>query len=155
MKESEAVQRVVRIAEAASYHETFLKDQPHNYGPSNVRRDVELGSMITAAQYLRAQKIRVHITSAFERAFEPLDALLTPAEAEPAGEERKSVYNFLSYFNLLGNPALALPCGFSTSPPGLPVGLQIVAHPFSESTTYTLGHAYQCATPWHRQRPKL
>jgi len=155
MKESEAVQRVVRIAEAASYHEAFLKDQPHHYGPSNVRRDVELGSMITAVQYLRAQKVRVHITSAFERAFEPLDALLTPAEAEPAGEEKKSVYNFLSYFNLLGNPALALPCGFSTSPPGLPVGMQIVGHPFSENTTYALGHAYQCATPWHRKRPKL
>lgn len=155
MKESEAVQRVIRISEAASYHETFLKHQPNAYGPSNVRRDVELGSMITAVQYLRAQKIRVPITAAFERAFGQLDALLTPAEAEPAGERRQAAYNFLSYFNLLGNPALALPCGFSTSPPGLPLGLQIVARPFADHITYRLGHAYQRATPWHQRRPKL
>jgi len=155
MNESEAVQRVVRISEAASYHQNFLKHQANAYGPSNVRRDVELGSMITAVQYLGAQKIRVHIASAFERALAPLDALLTPAEAEPAGEKRNSRYNFLSYFSLLGNPALALPCGFSVSPPGLPLGLQIVGHPFADNTTYRLGHAYQRATTLHQKRPKL
>ena len=155
MKESETVQRVVRISEAASYHEPFLKHQPKNYGSSHVRRDVELGSMITAVQYLRAQKIRVHIAAAFERAFTRLDALLTPAEAEPAGEQRQSRYNYLSYFNLLGNPALALPCGFSTSPPGLPLGLQIVGHPFEDKTVYRLGAAYESVTAWHRKRPPL
>jgi aspartyl-tRNA(Asn)/glutamyl-tRNA(Gln) amidotransferase subunit A len=155
MKEAQAVQRVVRISEAASYHEAFLKHQANSYGTSSVRRDLELGSMITAVQYLRAQKIRVHITSAFERVFEAVDAFLTPAEAEPAGENKTAAYNFLSYFNLLGNPALALPCGFSTSPPGLPLGLQIVGHPFAESTIYALGDAYQRNTTWHQQRPQL
>ena len=33
-------------------------------------------------------------------------------------------------FNLTGFPALALPAGFSLSPPGMPLGLQVSAKPF-------------------------
>jgi len=46
MREAEAAQRIIRISEASAYHETFLKNQPDRYGPSNVRRDVEAGSLI-------------------------------------------------------------------------------------------------------------
>jgi aspartyl-tRNA(Asn)/glutamyl-tRNA(Gln) amidotransferase subunit A len=155
MKEAEAAQRVIRISEASSYHETFLKNHPEQYGPSNVRRDVEAGSLITATQYLRAQRVREHIAKALEQVLEPLDVLLTPGEPEPAGEAKTARVNFRIYLNLTGNPGLAVPAGFSTSPPGLPLGLQIVARPFEDGMTYAVGHTYQSVTDWHKREPPI
>ncbi|MBI2361218.1 MAG: Asp-tRNA(Asn)/Glu-tRNA(Gln) amidotransferase GatCAB subunit A [Deltaproteobacteria bacterium] len=153
MREAEAAQRIIRISEASAYHETFLKNQPQRYGPSNVRRDVEAGSLITAAQYIRAQRVRGQILLELEKALEDLDVLLTPGESEPAGEPQRGKFNFKSYFNLTGLPGLALPSGFSVSPPGLPLGVQIVAGPFEEEMVYAVGHAYQSVTDWHTRRP--
>ena len=62
------VQTIVRIAEAASYHEPFLATKAERYGKTNVRRDVEAGSLITATQYLRAQKVRAQFVKELHRA---------------------------------------------------------------------------------------
>ena len=56
-------------------------------------------------------------------------------------------------FNLIGLPALALPCGFTSA--GMPVGLQLVGPPFAEGRVLAAGHAYQRATHWHERRPPL
>ncbi|MFF7709640.1 amidase family protein [Pseudomonas sp. NPDC007930] len=53
--------------------------------------------------------------------------------------------------NMLGIPALALPCGFT--PAGMPVGLQLMGRPFSERLLYRVGAAYQARTGWHRHSP--
>jgi aspartyl-tRNA(Asn)/glutamyl-tRNA(Gln) amidotransferase subunit A len=58
-----------------------------------------------------------------------------------------------SPFDLLGLPAISVPCGFTTS--GLPIGLQIVGAPFAESTVLAMAHAYEQATEWHGKRPTL
>ena len=50
-------------------------------------------------------------------------------------------------------PALAVPCGVSSD--GRPLALQIVGRAFDEATTLRLGHAYQQATTWHHERPRL
>ena len=39
--------------------------------------------------------------------------------------------------------------------PDLPIGLQISAAPFAESTMLALAHAYEQATAWHTRRPAL
>lgn len=52
---------------------------------------------------------------------------------------------------MTGQPALALPCGFSTS--GLPIGLQLVGRHLDEPTILRIGHTYQQATDWHTGRP--
>jgi len=36
-----------------------------------------------------------------------------------------------------------------------PLALQIVGRAFDEATTLRLGHAYQQATAWHLERPRL
>ena len=46
-------------------------------------------------------------------------------------------------FNVLGWPALALPCGFSKE--GLPIGLQLVAPPRQEDTLLQAGAALEDA----------
>jgi aspartyl-tRNA(Asn)/glutamyl-tRNA(Gln) amidotransferase subunit A len=54
-------------------------------------------------------------------------------------------------FNMLGLPALSVPCGFSRD--GLPIGMMIAGPHFSEARLLALGSAYQRATSWHLRRP--
>lgn len=152
---ADAAQRIIRISEASSYHEKFLKMHADKYGPSDVRKEVETGSLVTAVQYLRAQKVREAILREMKKLFTSVDLLVTPGKSEPAGEPQKATVNLSRIFDLFGLPALALPCGFSSSPPGLPLGLQIVARPFEEGMAYALGYAYQSITDWHKTRPPL
>ena len=60
---------------------------------------------------------------------------------------------FTRPFNLLGCPALSLPCGFSLD--GLPLALQIAGKPFAEETVLQVGHAYEQSTDWHQRQPKI
>jgi aspartyl-tRNA(Asn)/glutamyl-tRNA(Gln) amidotransferase subunit A len=145
----------VRIAEAASYHEPFLATKADKYGLTSVRRDVEAGSLITAAQYLRAQKVRAKFTAELSQAFRALDVFVTPGMPAPAGEPVDVKQPFRRMFNVCGFPALVLPMGFSTTPAGLPLGLQIAAKPFDEETIYAAAQAFESATEWHSRRPRL
>jgi len=149
------VQQIVRIAEAASYHEPFLATKADQYGLTSVRRDVEAGSLIPAVQYLRAQKVRARFTKELSAAFGALDVFLTPGMPAPAGEPIDVKQPFRRMFNACGFPALVLPMGFSTSPAGLPLGLQIAAKPFDEETIYAAAQAFESATAWHSRRPAL
>jgi aspartyl-tRNA(Asn)/glutamyl-tRNA(Gln) amidotransferase subunit A len=147
------VQQIVRIAEAASYHEPFLAAKADRYGQTSVRRDVEAGSLVTAVQYLRAQKVRATFTAELSRTFSALDVFLTPGMPAPAGERIDVKQPFRRMFNACGFPALVLPMGFSTTPAGLPLGLQIAAKPFDEETIYAAAQAFEAATEWHAKRP--
>src|SRR5437867_2526240 len=147
------VQQIVRIAEAASYHEPFLATKADRYGQTSVRRDVEAGSLITAVQYLRAQKVRASFTVELSQTFRALDVFVTPGMPAPAGERIDVRQPFRRMFNACGFPALVLPMGFSTSPAGLPLGLQIAAKPFDEEAIYAAAQAFESATEWHSRRP--
>jgi aspartyl-tRNA(Asn)/glutamyl-tRNA(Gln) amidotransferase subunit A len=149
------VQTIVRIAEAASYHESFLADHAARYGKTNVRRDVEAGSLITATQYLRAQKVRARFVNEFAALFGTFDVFLTPGFPAPAGEPDTVRQPFRRVFNVCGFPALVLPCGLSTAPAGLPISLQIAARPFGEEAIYSAAAALETATAWHLRRPSL
>jgi aspartyl-tRNA(Asn)/glutamyl-tRNA(Gln) amidotransferase subunit A len=143
---------IIRICEAASYHEPFLATKAELYGPSNVRRDVEAGALITAGQYLRAQKMRKVFVRQMLGLFDGFDVMITP-ETVPAGEPNKGPLNPHSPFNDSGFPGMAVPAGFSTSPQGLPLSIQIVGKPFDEETVYAAGYAYETETRWHERKP--
>jgi aspartyl-tRNA(Asn)/glutamyl-tRNA(Gln) amidotransferase subunit A len=89
------------------------------------------------------------------KTFQPLDVFLTPGMPAPAGEVADVKQPFRRMFNVCGFPALVLPMGFSTSPAGLPMGLQIAAKPFEEEAIYAAAQAFESATEWHRRRPPL
>jgi aspartyl-tRNA(Asn)/glutamyl-tRNA(Gln) amidotransferase subunit A len=48
-----------------------------------------------------------------------------------------------------------VPCGFSTDPAGLPIGLLIAARPFQDPLALAVAHAYETATEWHERQPDL
>ena len=97
--------------------------------------------------------------------FERYDLLLTPTVACPpfaVGLEHpgevagKTVgrYDWLPYtypFNLTGQPAASVPCGFTRD--GLPIGLQFVGRRFDDATVLRAAAAFERARPWENVRP--
>ena len=88
----------------------------------------------------------------------PYDVVLTPTmsieafRAElpwPTGGTRHNPFCFP--FNLSEQPALSIPCGFTSS--GLPVGLQIVSRRFDDAGVLRAGRAYEAACPQLREPP--
>lgn len=157
-------QRIIRISEAAAYHRRFLTSGAvAQYGAvgtgagpvSDVRTTVEAGSLLSAAHYLQAQRARTLFIEDMRAAYEPIDALLSPTMPSPAGVPNEAPETFRSWWNLSGFPAISVPCGFSTDPSGLPIGLQISGPPFQDATILAVAHAYESATPWHRRQPVL
>jgi aspartyl-tRNA(Asn)/glutamyl-tRNA(Gln) amidotransferase subunit A len=137
------------------------------FGPE-VKRRIILGTYVLSsgyydAYYLRAQKVRTLIRQDFLNAFEKVDAIITPTTPTAAfkiGEKSDDPLQmylsdiFTISCNLAGIPGLSLPCGFTASPK-LPIGLQILGKPFGEETILQIAHAYEQATPWHKERPAI
>jgi aspartyl-tRNA(Asn)/glutamyl-tRNA(Gln) amidotransferase subunit A len=165
MRTSGSAQEIIRIAEAATYHRQYLTSAAaakyisdvgqSGTAVSRVRTTVEAGSLLTAAQYLQAQRARTLFLADTRTVYAEIDALLSPTMPAPAGVAATPRETFRSWWNLSGFPALSLPCGFSVDPPGLPIGLQISGKPFADVLVLALGHAYERATDWHTRRPPL
>jgi len=56
-------------------------------------------------------------------------------------------------FDLSGQPAMSVPCGFTAG--GLPVGLQLVGRRFDEATVLRAAHAFEQAAGISSARPAL
>jgi aspartyl-tRNA(Asn)/glutamyl-tRNA(Gln) amidotransferase subunit A len=157
-------QQIIRICEAAAYHRHYLLTRPDQYlsdvardgpGVSRVRTDVEAGSLLTAGQYLQAQRARALFIEDTFQVYEPVDVLVSPTMPAPAGVPANPAETFRNWWNLSGFPAVSVPCGFSTNPPGLPIGLQVSGKPFADAQVLAVAHAFESATGWHRRRPAL
>jgi aspartyl-tRNA(Asn)/glutamyl-tRNA(Gln) amidotransferase subunit A len=151
--------------EAAVYQEDFLQT-PDDYG-ADVRPTAEMGAVILATDYLRAQRFRTAIRKELEALLVGVDALVTPTaratphpigrrwteiDGQPINPTLVSTGN-TSPFSMTGSPALSVCCGFS--PDGLPIGLQIAGRGWDEATVLRIGAAYERATPWHQRHPSL
>jgi Asp-tRNA(Asn)/Glu-tRNA(Gln) amidotransferase A subunit family amidase len=56
-------------------------------------------------------------------------------------------------FNVTGLPSMSVPCGFAKN--GTPIDMQIASGPLREELIFTLAHAYEQATDWHKSKPPL
>ncbi len=151
--------------EGADPLEMYERTRGRGFGPE-VKRRILMGTFVLSAgyydaYYLRAQKVRTLIRRDFLRAFEQVDAILTPTTPGPAFRLGEKLDDPLQMYlediftlscNLAGLCGLSVPCGFTRSP-RLPVGLQLLGRPFGEATLLRLAHAYEQATPWYRETP--
>jgi aspartyl-tRNA(Asn)/glutamyl-tRNA(Gln) amidotransferase subunit A len=162
-----AAATLVLAVESATLHAAWLREQGARYTPQ-VRARLERGFAISGPQYLDALRYRAltldkFLATVFARVdvlHTPVTPILTPdlvATDMPAGPELDRLHGLLTRclrpMNYLGLPALSLPIGFL--PDGMPSAMQLIGRPFDEPLLLNLGHAYQQATDWHRQRPPL
>jgi aspartyl-tRNA(Asn)/glutamyl-tRNA(Gln) amidotransferase subunit A len=139
---------------------------------AEVKRRIILGTYVLSsgyydAYYLRAQKVRTLIRQDFLKAFETVDAILTPTTPTAAfkvGEKSDDPLQmylsdiFTISCNLAGICGISVPCGFTKpteTAPRLPLGLQLLGKPFGEETMFRLAHAYEQSTGWHHERSPL
>ena len=150
---------LILMAEAFAYHEHDLRTKPELYGDV-LRERLMAGALVTASEYVQAQRIRTRTCAEVAEVMRTVDVLATPTTPKPSGSFEVMHNPDLAFpksnmppFNLTGQPTLAVPCGFSGT--GLPLSLQLAGRAFEETTVLRLGHAYQQATDWHTRRPAV
>ncbi|MBV9860276.1 MAG: amidase [Alphaproteobacteria bacterium] len=150
---------LILTAESYAIHEPWLKTRFNDYGEL-FRDRIALGGLIRGSDYVQALRRRRSLCLELKAAMADIDILVSavqPAEAPPIEDVPKWATmekpSFTIPFNVTGSPALALCTGFGAG--GLPVALQLVGKPFSEAMLFRAGHAYETATEWRRQRPRL
>lgn len=140
---------VMLLADAAAFHRQRLTEHPEWFG-ADVRQRLEAGRALAATEYSLARRTQTELKRYFERFFADYDLLILPTTASVAVpiEKLKSAQyaprltRFTAPFNLLGIPALSLPCG---AVDGLPVGLQIVGPAWAEDRVLCAGRAFERA----------
>ena len=146
--------------------ELYERSRKEGFGPEVTLR-IFLGTFVLSAgyydaYYLKAQKVRTLIKNDFLDAFKKVDLLLTPTSPTVAFKMGEKTDDPLKMYlsdiftipvNLAGLPGLSVPCGFNKA--GLPIGMQLIGKPLDEAKLLQVGFAYEQATDWHKQKPKL
>jgi amidase len=153
-----------RYLRAAGAEAADHVDHPDRLAEST-RRIAALGRLIppTLAEASRhyGQRIADRVNTLFDR----VDVLLTPATPRPPlriGELTNQHWflallaaqryaGFTTLWNLVGNPAAAVPAGFTDD--GLPIGVQLVGRPAAETTLLALAGQLERVRPWADRRP--
>ncbi len=155
VEEWNAVARVVLLAEASAALEPHMA-QRDLFGP-DVLTLLDQGRLLPATMYIQAQRIRSRLVNEARAIWRQVDCLLTPATPTTAPkigdteidvgsvneDVRLATTRLVRGINLLGVPALSLPCG--TDAAGLPVGLQIIAPAFADKNLLRIGSALERA----------
>jgi aspartyl-tRNA(Asn)/glutamyl-tRNA(Gln) amidotransferase subunit A len=156
----------VLLGDTSEWHQTYLRERGDRYVPE-VRVMIELGELVLATAYVKAQRTRTVVQRSYRRAFvdNDLTALVAPTlprTTMPVGDLNIDLtgsgdnatagfihHNFLA--NVIGVPSLSVPVGFDAA--SKPIGMQLYGRPFEEANLFRIGHAYQCATRWHEMHP--
>jgi aspartyl-tRNA(Asn)/glutamyl-tRNA(Gln) amidotransferase subunit A len=145
--------RMVQIAEASAALEPYM-DRRESIG-ADVVALLDQGRLIAATDYIQAQRLRRQFQRDFERLWTEVDCLIaptTPMTAPRIGETsvrlggsdhevRLAATRLVRGVNVLGIPALSLPCGLSGS--GMPIGLQIIGAAMQEALILRVGAALE------------
>ena len=147
----------------------YGRTREEGFGPE-VKRRIILGTYVLSsgyydAYYLRAQKVRELIRQDFAKAFDKVDAIVSPTSPVPAfkfGERTADPLQmyladiFTNTGNLAGICGISMPCGFANiDGKQLPIGLQLLGKALDEARLFQIAHAYEQSTDWHKARPQL
>ena len=155
-----------RAAGASQIGPLYLRTRTEGFG-AEVKRRIMLGTYVLSAgyydaYYLKGQKVRTLIRRDFERAFQTVDAIVTPTSPTPAFRFGEKVDDPLSMYlsdiftvtiNLAGLPGMSIPCGLTRE--RLPIGLQIIGRRFDEETVFRLAAALEAELRFHEHHPPL
>jgi aspartyl-tRNA(Asn)/glutamyl-tRNA(Gln) amidotransferase subunit A len=148
-------------ADAAAFHEQRLRDEADSFGAdvlSRLRNDPPA----SAAEYAAIRHQHAQLRVKAQQVFREVDMLITPTlpfvaarrDDQATMDKGRTHYSrFTAPFNVLGLPAMNVPCGFSAD--GMPIGLQIVGRAWDEASVLRAGQAFESATEWHLRKPPV
>jgi aspartyl-tRNA(Asn)/glutamyl-tRNA(Gln) amidotransferase subunit A len=147
---SDAVVKIIE-PEASLIHRELLRTDPQGFS-AITRAQIEAGFNIPAVAYLEALQVQAELRAGYQRLFETVDAIISPsvpwvapAEDPPiGGESGAGEMLYSGVYNLVGLPALSIPCGLTD---GLPGGLQIVTPWNSDALALSIGSALEQRLP--------
>lgn len=152
-----ACNRTILGSEAYAIHRRWLQERSGDYGQLTRQRLLN-GAGISAADYIDALRWRTRLIAETETAMAELDCIITASSLDPAARlddpetlERSYPRQCRQPFNVTGQPAIAIPAGFSSD--GLPLSIQLVGHNWQEARVYRVAHAYEQATNWTKHHP--
>jgi aspartyl-tRNA(Asn)/glutamyl-tRNA(Gln) amidotransferase subunit A len=169
LEKTEEAGNLIAWVEATVYHQHagWFPAHVSDYSPDVYKR-LEMGTKITAVDYLRARDMREKFKDQLLETFtaNDLDALIaptTPIAATRLGEDsvlidgnshptRALLLRLNRPANLAGVPAISVPCGLTKT--GLPIGVQFIAEWTEESLLLEIARDFARARPLN-SHPKL
>jgi aspartyl-tRNA(Asn)/glutamyl-tRNA(Gln) amidotransferase subunit A len=142
--------------EALAVHEAGLRAKPERFGEDFLDR-VLPAVLLTAEDYVNSQRERRLMMAEASQLWQRYDAIITAAAAPAPALGAWDVLqvwkqpSLVVPFNVLGWPALTLCIGYT--PEGLPLAMQVVSKPFSDSMALRIGDSYERVTRWRNARP--
>lgn len=152
-----------RAAEYEDIQDMIKKSRNEGLGAEPKRR-ILIGTYVLShgyydAYYIKAQKVRRLIAREFDRAFEKVDAILSPvtvstaydfgAKSDPVAAYLGDLYTVPA--SLAGLPCMSMPCGIHSN--GRPIGVQLTCARFNEAKMLGIAQAWQNVTDWHKRHP--
>lgn len=132
------------IAEAAAYHEKWLRERRDEYG--DILPRIEAGLTVSAVDYINDQRLRRKFIEETRAVLERVDVLVSPTCSRTApliedGDPTAELARLTAPYDVTGIPAISVPCGFDGK--GLPIGLMIGGRHWDEATVCQVAGAYE------------
>ncbi|WP_152185713.1 amidase [Segeticoccus rhizosphaerae] len=155
---------VLWFAGAAKVLESYPEGSLDRIDPG-LRRCVEQGRELSASDFLDATAVRMDLGLKMAQLHERYDVLVTPTmpiaafpggQPSPDGWDSDLWTSWTPYtypFNMTQQPALSVPCGFTSDE--RPVGLQVVGRRHADALVLRAGRAYEQRTDWASRVPTL
>ena len=154
------------VARGALYS-TMKKEDKDRLDPGFARM-IDRSPAIKLEDHLRTLQARAAFNRRVAESFRDFDLLVMPmvpvepfaaeADGPPDMDQSKPVpwarWTPFSYpFNLTGQPAASVPCGWT--PSGLPVGLQVIGRRFEDDTVLQFCAAWEKHFRWRKRKPAV
>lgn len=170
MTDARDIFKWIMFSEAVGGHMQFFREDGSTDLGDEYAKFLRRRMDIKVRDYMDATHRRRELYMRTQKFFDKYDALLTPTMAIPPFKHPATMDDYPSTvngvevgstgwhpftfpFNLTGQPAATVPCGFSKA--GLPIGLQIVAPRFDDLRVMQIAAAYERANPWASKKPAL
>jgi aspartyl-tRNA(Asn)/glutamyl-tRNA(Gln) amidotransferase subunit A len=143
-----------RSKDSATLSDMYRHSRDEGFG-AEVKRRILLGTYALSAgyydaYYLKAQQVRRILVEEYLRAFNDVDAIVTPTAPTPAFKLGEKTGDPLAMYladiytvtaSLAGICGVTVPCGATKA--GLPVGMQVLARHLNESTAFRVARAVE------------